>query len=94
MAVIKWPTHSVPLNSWLALLSLGIFSTAIAFALFFMLVADIGPARASLVTYLNTAVAVLLGVLILSEPLTLGITIGLPMILIGSYFAGRRKLES
>ncbi len=94
MAVIKWPTHSVPLNSWLALLGLGIFSTAIAFALFFMLVADIGPARGSLVTYLNTAVAVLLGVLILSEPLTLGITIGLPMILIGSYFAGRRKLES
>ncbi len=94
MAVIKWPTHSVPLNSWLALLSLGIFSTAIAFALFFTLVADIGPARASLVTYLNTAVAVLLGVLILSEPLTLGITIGLPMILIGSYFAGRKKIES
>ncbi len=94
MAVVKWPTHSVPLNSWLALLSLGIFSTAIAFALFFTLVADIGPARASLVTYLNTAIAVLLGVLILSEPLTLGIIIGLPMILIGSYFAGRRKLES
>ncbi len=94
MAVIKWPTHSVPLNSWLALLGLGIFSTAIAFALFFTLVADIGPARASLVTYLNTAIAVLLGVLILSEPLTLGIIIGLPLILIGSYFAGRRKLES
>ncbi len=94
MAVIKWPTHSVPLNSWLALLGLGIFSTAIAFALFFTLVADIGPARASLVTYLNTAIAVLLGVLILSEPLTLGIIIGLPLILIGSYFAGRRKIES
>ncbi len=93
MAVIKWPTHSVPLNSWLALLSLGIFSTAIAFAIFFTLLADIGPARGSLVTYLNTAVAVLLGVLILSEPLTLGIIIGLPMILIGSYFAGRKKIE-
>ncbi len=94
MAVIKWPTHSVPLNSWLALLSLGIFSTAIAFALFFTLLADIGPARGSLVAYLSTAVAVLLGVLILSEPLTLGIIIGLPMILIGSYFAGRKKIES
>ncbi len=94
IAVIEWPTHSVPLNSWLALLSLGIFSTAIAFALFFTLMADIGPARASLVTYLNTAVAILLGVLILSEPLTLGIIIGLPLILIGSYFAGRKKTES
>jgi len=94
MAVIKWPANSVPLNSWLALLSLGIFSTAIAFALFFTLVADIGPARGSLVAYLSTAIAVLLGVLILAEPLTLGIIIGLPMILIGSYFAGRKKIES
>lgn len=94
IAVIKWPSHSVPVNSWLALLSLGIFSTAIAFALFFTLMADIGPARGSLVTYLNTAVAVLLGVIILSEPLTLGIIIGLPLILIGSYFAGRTKIEN
>jgi drug/metabolite transporter (DMT)-like permease len=52
--------------------------------------ADIGPARASLVTYINTAVAVVLGVLILSEPLTLGIMVGLPMVLVGSYFASRK----
>jgi drug/metabolite transporter (DMT)-like permease len=52
--------------------------------------ADIGPARASLVTYINTAVAVVLGVIILSEPLTLGIMVGLPMVLVGSYFASRK----
>ncbi|MEI9907120.1 MAG: EamA family transporter [Actinomycetota bacterium] len=52
--------------------------------------AEIGPARTSLVTYLNTAFAVLLGVAILSEPLTLGIVIGLPMVLVGSYFASRK----
>jgi drug/metabolite transporter (DMT)-like permease len=51
---------------------------------------DIGPARASLVTYINTAFAVVLGVLILSEPLTLGIMVGLPMVLVGSYFASRK----
>jgi drug/metabolite transporter (DMT)-like permease len=51
---------------------------------------DIGPARASLVTYINTAVAVVLGVMILSEPLTLGIMVGLPMVLVGSYFASRK----
>jgi drug/metabolite transporter (DMT)-like permease len=43
-----------------------------------------------LVTYINTAVAVVLGVLILSEPLTLGIMVGLPMVLVGSYFASRK----
>jgi drug/metabolite transporter (DMT)-like permease len=52
--------------------------------------ADIGPARASLVTYINTSFAVVLGVLILSEPLTLGIMVGLPMVLVGSYFASRK----
>jgi drug/metabolite transporter (DMT)-like permease len=52
---------------------------------------EIGPARASLVTYLNTAFAVVLGVILLGEPLTLGIEIGLPLVLIGSYFASRKN---
>ena len=51
---------------------------------------EIGPARASLVTYMNTAVAVILGVIILSEPLTLGIIVGLPLVLVGSYFASKK----
>jgi len=64
--------------------------TAVAFVIFFKVMDDIGPARASLVTYINTAFAVVLGVLILSEPLTLGIMVGLPMVLVGSYFASRK----
>jgi drug/metabolite transporter (DMT)-like permease len=58
------------------------------------LIKDIGTARGSLVTYLNTAFAVVLGVIILSEPFTLGIAIGLPLVLIGSYFAGRKATTS
>jgi drug/metabolite transporter (DMT)-like permease len=54
---------------------------------------EIGPARGSLVTYLNTAVAVVLGVIILREPLTLGIILGLPLVLIGSYLASRKSQE-
>jgi drug/metabolite transporter (DMT)-like permease len=46
-----------------------------------------------LITYLNTAVAVLLGVVLLSEPITLGIAIGLPLILVGSYFASRKVTQ-
>jgi drug/metabolite transporter (DMT)-like permease len=52
--------------------------------------AEIGPARASLVTYMNTAFAVVLGVLLLNEPLTIGIIVGLPLVLIGSYLASRK----
>ncbi len=70
--------------------ALGLFPTAMAFILFFILIKEIGPARGSLVTYLNTAFAILLGVILLGEPLTLGIALGLPLVLIGSYFASRR----
>jgi drug/metabolite transporter (DMT)-like permease len=67
-----------------------VLCTAIAFVIFFKLIAEVGPPRASLVTYLNTSVAVVLGVVILDEPFTLGIAIGLPLVLVGSYFASRK----
>jgi drug/metabolite transporter (DMT)-like permease len=89
VAMVQWPS-SISMNSALSLIALGIFSTAIAFILFFKVIAEIGPARSSLVTYLNTAIAVLLGVIILREPLTAGILIGLPLVLIGSYLASRK----
>jgi drug/metabolite transporter (DMT)-like permease len=59
---------------------------------YFKLMKEIGQARGSLVTYLNTAFAVLLGVLILGEPLTIGIITGLPLVLVGSYFASRKPV--
>jgi drug/metabolite transporter (DMT)-like permease len=89
-ALAQWPRGHVSTNSLLAVIALGVLPTALAFVLFFKVMNEIGPARASLVTYLNTACAVVLGVLILSEPLTLGIAIGLPMVLIGSYLASRK----
>lgn len=89
-AILQWPTGHVSRDSLLSVIALGIFPTALAFVVFFAVLKEIGPARASLVTYLNTAFAVLLGVLILSEPLTFGIIIGLPLVLVGSYFASRK----
>lgn len=89
-AILQWPNGHVSRDSLLSVVALGIFPTAMAFVVFFAVLKEIGPARASLVTYLNTAFAVLLGVLILSEPLTLGIIIGLPLVLAGSYFASRK----
>jgi drug/metabolite transporter (DMT)-like permease len=93
IAIAQWPS-SISLNSALSLIALGIFSTAIAFILYFKLMDEIGAARGSLVTYVNTAVAVVLGVIILKEPLTAGIVVGLPLVLIGSYLASRKSQVS
>ena len=79
-----------PVEAWSALLGLGIFCTSLAFVAFFRLLAEIDVARASLVTYMNMAVAVFLGVILLGEPITIGILIGFPMVLIGSVLATRK----
>jgi drug/metabolite transporter (DMT)-like permease len=87
---LLWPDHTISNEAIYSLIALGVFSTGIAFAIFFTVMAEIGPTRASLVTYMNTAFAVVLGVIILNEPLTVGIIVGLPLVLIGSYLASRR----
>ena len=91
LMIMQWPAAgTVSSESALSLLALGIFCTALAFISFFIVMKEIGPARASIGTYVNTAVAVVLGVIILSEPLTLGIIIGLPLVMIGSFLASRK----
>jgi drug/metabolite transporter (DMT)-like permease len=89
LAIAQWPS-SISIKPTISLIALGVLSTAFAFILFFKVLAELGPARSSLVTYINTAVAVVLGVLILKEPLTVGIIVGLPLVLAGSYMASRK----
>ncbi|HEU4675962.1 MAG TPA: DMT family transporter [Motilibacteraceae bacterium] len=74
----------------LALLGLAVVCTATAFLVFFVLVAEIGPARATVITYVNPAVAVLLGVAVLGEPLTATTLAGFALVLAGSVLATRR----
>ncbi|HEY0510198.1 MAG TPA: DMT family transporter [Blastococcus sp.] len=78
-------------NVLLSLAVLGVICTALALALFFALIREVGPQRALVITFLNPAVAVLLGVLLLDEPFTLGLGIGLPVILVGCVLATRRS---
>ena len=92
--LIQWPEHHISMSAINAVIGLGVLSTGAAFVAFFALTAIIGVARGSLVTYLNTAFAVVLGVIILSEPLTFGIIIGLPLVLIGSYLASRKPAST
>lgn len=90
LAIAQWPAQ-VSLKPALSLIALGVLCTALAFLIFFKLLAEIGPARGSLVTYLNTSVAVVLGVIVLDEPITIGLIVGLPLVLIGSYLASKKS---
>jgi drug/metabolite transporter (DMT)-like permease len=70
-----------------SVIGLGSICTATAFIIFFKLIAEVGPVRATVVTYLNPAVAVAAGVTILGEPFTLGTAVGFILILAGAGLA-------
>jgi len=88
-AALTWPDHRPPLNVLASLAGLGVICTAAAFLVFFALIAEVGPARATVITYVNPAVAVALGVLVLNERLTLAVGAAFVLILGGSVLATR-----
>ena len=71
----------------------GVICTALAFIVFFKLIAEIGPVRATVITYVNPAVAAILGVTILSEHLTVGMGLGFALVLAGSVLATAARRE-
>ena len=79
-----------PPHVLLSVAILGVVCTALAFLLFFALIAEVGPVRATVITYVNPAVALALGVALLGEPLTIGAGVGFGLILIGLFLATRR----
>lgn len=83
---------SVSINAILSVVALGVLCSAIAFVGVFALIKEVGPTRTTVITYINPAVAIILGVLVLSEPITTGILIGFPLVLIGSVMATRRNV--
>src|SRR6516164_3183867 len=88
-AALTWPATTPSLAVLGSLAGLGVLCTAIAFVLFFQLIAEVGPARATVITYVNPAVAVALGVGVLGEPLTPAIVGAFALILAGSVLATR-----
>jgi len=90
-ALFTLPAQTPELQTIGSLLALGAGGTGIAFAIYFTLIAEIGPGRASLVAYIAPGFAVLYGVTLLSEPLTLGAILGLALILAGSWVAAEGR---
>lgn len=87
-----WPT-SVPSPSVIAsVVTLGLVCSAAAFLIMFALIAEIGPMRMTTITYVNPAVAILAGVLILGEQFTVWTVVGSVLVLAGSYLVTRRRI--
>ena len=89
--VLQFPDGGLPAEAVASVLVLAVVCTAAAFLLFFALIEEVGPTRATVITYLNPAVAVTLGVVFLDEPFTKGIAVGFVLVLLGSALATRRS---
>ena len=92
-AALTWPDALPSARVLAALAGLAVVCTAIAFIVFFALIREVGATRALVFTYVNPAVALAAGVLVLGEPLTPWNIAGLILILAGSVLATRRTIE-
>jgi drug/metabolite transporter (DMT)-like permease len=88
--IYTWPSHTPSMKAIGSVFVLGVICTALAFLVFFTLLDRMGAVRITLVTYINPAVAVALGIIFLNEPITIGTAIGFPLVLIGSWYATKR----
>jgi drug/metabolite transporter (DMT)-like permease len=77
-----------------SVLGLAVICTSLAFLLFFALIAEVGPVRATVITYINPAVAAVLGVTLLGEHLTTGMVVGFALVLTGCVLATGRGPET
>ena len=92
-AAVQWPRSAPPMDTIVSVAVLGVVCTAVAFVVFFALIAAIGPVRATVITYINPAVAALLGVSVLHENFTLGMAGGFVLVITGSVLATRRPRD-
>jgi len=89
IAALQWPAVTPSVDVIASVLILAVVCTAVAFLLFAALIGEIGPVRATVITYVNPAVAALLGVLVLNETLTVAMGAGFVLVIVGSTLATR-----
>ncbi len=87
--LVLWPAR-IGAGPVVAAVVLGVVCTGVAFLVMFALIAEVGPVRETLVTYLNPAVAVVLGVTFLGEAFTVATAAGFVLVLGGSWLVLRR----
>ena len=88
-----WPTAWPSTSVILSIVVLAVVCSALAFLLMVALIGEIGPVKATAITYVNPAVAILAGVLILGERITVWTIVGFALVLLGSYLVTRKRQE-
>jgi len=86
-AVVMWPEGSVSPLAWISVVLMGVFSSGLAYVLYFRLIANAGPTNAITVTYLVPIFAMVLGAIFIDERVTLTMLIGCAVILFGTALA-------
>jgi drug/metabolite transporter (DMT)-like permease len=86
----SWPTRMPSAQVVVAVLVLALVCSAVAFVVFFSLIAEVGPARATAVTYVNPAVAIVAGAILLGEKVTVWTVVGFVLVIAGSWLVTRR----
>jgi drug/metabolite transporter (DMT)-like permease len=89
-AILGWPATTPSQAALASILVLAVVCTAVAFLVFAALIREVGPVRATVITYVNPAVAAVLGVLVLGETLTPAMLVGFALAIAGSTLATRR----
>lgn len=84
-----WPSEAVIAS----IVVLAVICSALAFLLMVALIAEIGPVKATAITYVNPAVAIIAGVVVLGERVTVWTIVGFVLVLLGSYLVTRRRVE-
>lgn len=92
LAVAGRPEKAPAVGALAAVVVLGLVCSALAFILFFGLIAEVGPARATVITYINPAVALALGAAVLGEVVTAGSVAGLVLVVAGSWLSTDGRL--
>jgi len=94
IAAVQWPATVPSANVVGSIVMLAVLCTAAAFLIFAALIDEIGPVRATVITYVNPAVAAVLGVLVLKETLTVPMGVGFALVILGSALATRSEREA
>src|SRR5205823_8121665 len=87
LAATHWPAEMPSAHVVESVVGLAVVCSAAAFLIFFALIREVGPLRATVITYVNPAVAAVLGVTLLNERLTVGMVMGFSLVLVGSVLA-------
>lgn len=87
------PSQAPSLPVVLAIIALAAICSAAAFLIMFALVAEIGPTRMTTITYVNPAVAIAAGAIVLGEAITIWTVIGFVLVILGSFLVTHRRAD-